>query len=100
MKNGLRFNLEIEEIKDQEKFDSNNKLIDELTQLVKIYNSHIEIGFSEDNCLICLGEIIRETKTECKAIYNDFKKNYKQIIKKYYGKVNIVERMVLKFTKI
>ena len=97
---GIRFQLEIEEITDVEKFNNNANLIKELTSFLKLYESHIEIGFSEDNCLICVGEILRNTVREYKYLYREFKKQYKQIIEKYYGKVNLDEVMTLEFTRI
>lgn len=97
---GIRFQLEIEEITDNEKFDNNENLIKELTSFLKLYESHIEIGFSEDNCLICVGEILRNTIGECKYLYREFKKQYKHIIEKYFGKVNLNEVMTMEFTRV
>lgn len=97
---GIKFQLEIEEITDVEKFDNNTNLIKELTSFLKLYESHIEIGFSEDNCLICVGEILRNTKRECEYLLREFKKQYKQIIEKYYGKVNLKEVLTMYFTRI
>lgn len=97
---GIRYQLEIEEITDVEKFNNNENLIKELRLFLKSYDSHIEIGFSEDNCLICVGEILRNTNKECTYLYREFKKHYKHIIEKYYGKVNLNEVMTMGFTRI
>lgn len=97
---GIEFTIEIEEITDYEKFNSNEKLIEELQKLVNSVKYGCQIGFTDDDLLRCTGTIINETKKECEAEYTIFKGNYKRILEKYYDKVKPIDRMKLYFTKI
>ncbi len=100
-KKGFDFNLEIENVKDDEKFN-NDKMIKEIQELVDNTLFPIkEIGFYENTGNFAVeGQICRETKKEAEAEYTIFKEKLLRILKKYYQKIKAIDRMKLYFTKI
>jgi len=98
-KKGFDFNLEIENVKDDEKF--NNKImIKEIQELVDTTPFLIkDVGFYENNGNLAVeGQVCRETKKEAEAEYTIFKEKLLQILKKYYQKIKAIDRMKLYFT--
>lgn len=92
-KKGIKFTNEVKEITDYEEFNNNNQLINELKGLVDSVDYGVAIGFSDDNVLMCEGKIISYTKKECEAEYTIFKEKYSRILKKYYGKIKVIDTM-------
>lgn len=100
-KKGFDFNLEIENVKDDEKF--NNKImIKEIQELVDNTPFPIkEVGFYENSGNFAIeGQVCRETKKEAEAEYTIFKEKLLRILKKYYKKIKAIDRMKLYFTTV
>lgn len=98
-KKGFDFNLEIENVRDDEKFN-NKTMIKEIQELVDNTPFPIkEVGFYENNGNFAVeGQVCRETKKECEAEYTIFKEKLLRILKKYYTKIKAIDRMKLYFT--
>jgi len=101
-KKGFDFRLEIENVKDDDEFNNNTALIEEIKELFAQTPFPLDgAGFCEgtDN-LIVSGQIVRETKKEAEAEYTIFKEKILRIIKKYYKKIKGIDRMKLYFTTL
>ena len=100
-KKGFDFNLEIENVKDEERFNNDN-MIKEIQELVDNTPFPIKaIGFYENSGNL-EGQVCRETKKEAEAEYTIFKEKLLRILKKYYTDIKIkgIDRMKLYFTTI
>lgn len=100
-KKGFDFDLEIENVKDDENF--NNKImIKEIQELIDTTPFPIkDVGFYENSGNLAVeGQVCRETKKEAEAEYAIFKEKLMRILKKYYTKVKTIDRMKLYFTTI
>ena len=99
-KKGFDFTLEIENVKDEVKFN-NEIMIKEIQELVDTTPFPIKaIGFYENGNLGIEGQVCRETKKEVEAEYTLFKEKLLRILKKYYQKIKAIDRMKLYFTTI
>ena len=97
---GFDFKLEIENVKDDEKFN-NEIMIKEIQKLVDTTPFPIKaVGFYESGNLGVEGQICRQTKNEAEAEYTIFKEKLLRILKKYYKKIKAIDRMKLYFTTI
>lgn len=98
-KKGFNFNLEIENVKDDEKFN-NEVMIKEIQELVGNTPFPIKaIGFYENSGnLVIEGQVCRETKKEAEAEYTIFEEKLLRILKNYYKKIKPIDRMKLYFT--
>lgn len=102
-KKGFDFDLEIENVKDEERFNNDN-MIKEIQELIDTTPFPIKnVGFYENNGNLAVeGQVCRETKKEAEAEYTIFKGKLLRILKKYYTDVKIkgIDRMKLYFTTI
>lgn len=100
-KKGFDFNLEIENVKDDEQFN-NEVMIKEIQELVDITPFPINaVGFYENSGNLAVeGQVCRETKKEAEAEYTIFKEKLLRILRKYYKKIKAIDRMKLYFTTI
>ena len=100
-KKGFDFILEIENVKDDEKFN-NEIMIKEIQELIYTTPFPIKaVGFYEDSENLAVeGQVCRETKKEAEAEYTIFKEKLLRILKKYYQKIKAIDRMKLYFTTI
>lgn len=100
-KKGFDFNLEIENVKDNEEFN-NKTMIDEIQKLVDTTPFPIkQIGFYENSGNLAIeGQVVRLTKKEAEAEYTIFKEKLMRILKKYYTKIKAIDRMKLYFTTL
>lgn len=98
-KKGFDFNLEIENVKDDEDFN-NEVMIKEIQELVDTTSFLIKaVGFYENSGNLAVeGQVCRETKKECEAEYTIFKEKLLRILKRYYTKIKAIDRMKLYFT--
>lgn len=98
-KKGFDFNLEIENVKDDEKFN-NEVMIKEIQELVDTTPFLIKaVGFYENSGNLAVeGQVCRETKKEAEAEYTIFKEKLLRILRKYYQKIKAIDRMKLYFT--
>mgnify|MGYP000009564128 FL=1 len=98
-KKGFDFNLEIENVKDDEKFN-NEVIIKEIQKLVDTTPFPIKaVGFYENSGNLAVeGQVCRDTKKEAEAEYTIFKEKLLRILKKYYQKIKAIDRMKLYFT--
>lgn len=100
-KKGFEFDLEIENVKEDEKFN-NETMIKEIQELIDTTTFLInDVGFYEDSGNFAIeGKIIRETKKEAEAEYTIFKSKLLRILKKYYDNIKAIDRMKMYFTTI
>lgn len=102
-KKGFDFYLEIENVKDEERFNNDN-MIKEIQELIDTTPFPIKnVGFYENSGNLAVeGQVCRETKKEAEAEYTIFKEKLLRILKKYYTDVKIkgIDRMKLYFTTI
>lgn len=100
-KKGFDFNLEIENVKDDEDFN-NEAMINEIQKLVNDTPFSIKaVGFYENNGNLAVeGQVCRETKKEAEAEYTIFKEKLLRILKRYYTKIKAIDRMKLYFTTL
>lgn len=98
-KKGFDFHLEIENVKDDEKFN-NEVMIKEIQELVDTTQFPINaVGFYENSGNLAVeGQVCRETKKEAEAEYTIFKEKLLRILKRYYKKIKAIDRMKLYFT--
>lgn len=97
---GFDFNLEIENVKEDEKFN-NQEMISEIQELIDTTPFPIKaIGFYESTGNLAIeGQVARQTKKEAEAEYTIFKSKLLRILRKYYkGKIKDIDRMKLYFT--
>lgn len=86
-KKGFDFNLEIENVKDDEKFN-NEVMIKEIQKLVDTTPFPIKaVGFYENSGNLAVeGQVCRDTKKEAEAEYTIFKRkvvtNFKKVLSK------------------
>ena len=101
-KKGFDFRLEIEGVKDDDKFSKNTELLKEIKELFKITPFPLDgAGFDNDGeFLIVSGQVCRVTKKEAEAEYTIFKERLLRILKKYYKKIKGIDRMKLYFTTL
>lgn len=100
-KKGIEFTVRCDEITDFEKFNSNEKLIEDLKDLISKYDFPISIGFSDDDKLLTKGKFLNDTKKECHAMFTLYKGQFKKIIEKYYNiKIKLVDECVIDFYTI
>ncbi len=101
-KKGFDFNLEIENVKDDEKFNNNEVMIKEIQDLVDNTPFPIKaVGFYENSGnLEVEGQVCRFTNKEAEAEYTIFKEKLLRILKKYYTKIKAIDRMKLYFTTL
>lgn len=98
---GFDFKLEIENVKDDEKFN-NDKMIKEIQNLIDTTPFPInDVGFYEDNGNFAIdGQVVRYTKKEAQAEYTIFKEKLLRILKNYYKNIKAIDRMILNFTTL
>lgn len=98
---GFDFNLEIENVKDDEKFN-NETMIKEIQELVDTTPFPITVvGFYENSGNLAVeGQVCRETKKEAEAEYTIFKEKLMRILRNYYQKIKAIDRMKMYFTTI
>ena len=98
---GFDFNLEIENVKDDEKFN-NETMIKEIQELVDTTPFPITVvGFYENSGNLAVeGQVCRETKKEAEAEYTIFKEKLMRILRNYYKKIKAIDRMKMYFTTI
>lgn len=94
----LRFATEFDTITDDEQFFNNKSCVSELQKLIE--GTNYEIGFCEDNTLVCNGVIFGNTNKECDAEHTIFKARLKEILEKYYGKLKPVDVAKIYSTRI
>lgn len=96
---GFDFRLEIENVKDDEKFN-NEVMIKEIQELVDATPFPIKaVGFYENSGNLTVeGQVCRETKKEAEAEYTIFKEKLLRILKRYYTKIKAIDRMKMYFT--
>ena len=100
-KKGFDFNLEIENVKDDEKFN-NEVMIKEIQDLIDTTPFPIKaVGFYENSGNLAVeGQVCRFTKKEAEAEYTIFKEKLLRVFKKYYKKVKIKDIFIMYFTII
>ena len=100
-KKGFDFDLEIENVKEDENFKNQN-FINEIQNLINTTPFPIkEVGFLEKTGNLAItGQVCRETKKEAEAEYTIFKEKLLRILRKYYKKIKGIDRMKLYFTTI
>ena len=100
-KKGFDFDLEVENVKDDEKFN-NEVMIKEIQELVDNTPFPIKaVGFYENSGnFVVEGQVCRFTKKEAEAEYTIFKEKLLRILKKYYKKIKGIDRMKLYFTTL
>ena len=98
---GFDFNLEIENVKDDEKFN-NETMIKEIQELVDTTPFPITaVGFYKNGGNLAVeGQVCRETKKEAEAEYTIFKEKLMQILRNHYQKIKAIDRMKMYFTTI
>ena len=98
-KQGTDFELEIENVKADEKFN-NKTMIKEIQDLVDTTPFPIKnVGFYENSENLAIeGQVCRETKKEAEAEYTIFKEKLLRILKRYYTKIKAIDRMKMYFT--
>lgn len=97
MKKGLEFDLEIENIKDDKKFNDENfiKNLQEFVNKFKIIN---ELGFLERTGNLCInGQIIGFNKKELRAEYTLFKRDLRDFLSIYYKNFKFIDLMLIDF---
>lgn len=100
-KKGFDFHLEVENVKEDEKFN-NEKMIKEIQEIIDTTPFPITgIGFYEKSGNLAIeGQVARNTKKEAEAEYIIFKGKLLEVLKKYYTKIKAIDRMKLYFTTI
>ena len=100
-KKGFDFELEIENVKEDEKFN-NEKMIKEIQEIIDVTPFPIKnIGFYENSGNFAIeGQVVRNTKKECEAEYTIFKGKLMEVLKRYYTKIKAIDRIKLYFTTI
>ena len=98
---GFNFNLEVENVKDDEKFN-NEVMIKEIQELIDSTPFPIKaVGFYKNSGnLVVEGQVCRETKKEAEAEYTIFKEKLIRILRNYYQKIKAIDRMKMYFTTI
>ncbi len=100
-KKGFDFDLEIENVKDEERFNNDN-MIKEIQELIDTTPFSInDVGFYKNTGNLAVqGQVYRETKKEAEAEYTIFKEKILRILKKYYTDVKIkaIDRMKMYFS--
>ena len=99
---GFNFRLEIEGVKDNDDFNNNIELLNEIKELFKLTPFPLDgAGFDDGGeFLIVSGQVCRYTKKEAEAEYTIFKEKLIRIIKKHYKKIKAIDKMKLYFTTI
>ncbi len=100
-KKGFDFQLEVENVKEDEKFN-NEKMIKEIQEIIDTTPFPIKnIGFYEKSGNFAIeGQVVRNTKKEAEAEYTIFKGKLLEILKRYYEKAKAIDRMKMYFTTI
>ena len=98
---GFNFNLEVENVKDDEKFN-NEVMIKEIQELIDSTPFPIKaVGFYENSGNLAVeGQVCRETKKEAEVEYTIFKEKLIRILRNYYQKIKAIDRMKMYFTTI
>lgn len=101
-KKGFDFRLEVENVKDDEEFNNNKTLMEEIKDLFANTPFPLDgAGFCENReYLIISGQVCRESKKEAQAEYTIFKEKLLRIFKKYYKKIKLNDVLVAYFTTI
>lgn len=102
MKKGFDFRLRVENVKDNDEFNNNAELLNEVKELFKITPFPLDgAGFCEnEEFLIISGQVCRDSKKEAQAEYTIFKEKLLRIFKKYYKKVKLTDVMLMFFTTL
>ena len=101
-KKGFDFRLRVENVKDDNEFNNNKDLINEIKELFKITPFPLDgAGFCEnEEYLIISGQVVRQTKKEAQAEYTIFKERLLRIFKQYYKKIKLIDVALMFFTTI
>lgn len=99
-KKGFNFRLEIENVKDDDEFNNNKVLIEEIKELFGITPFPlVGAGFCENReFLVISGQVCRDSKKEAQAEYTIFKEKLLRIFKKYYKKIKLNDICLMYFT--
>ena len=99
-KYGFDFDLELENVKDdssltQEIGNEIQKVINETPFPIK------NVGvYEKSNNLVIQGQVCKFTKKEAEAEYTIFKEKLHRVLKQYYKKVKLIDRMKLYFKAV
>ena len=101
-KKGFDFRLEIENIKDDDGFNNNTELLNEIKNIFVETQFPIDgAGFYENReFLIISGQVCRLSKKEAQAEYTIFKEKLLRTFKKYYKKVKLNDIFIAYFTTL
>lgn len=101
-KKGFDFKLEIENVKDDDEFNNNKVLIEEIKELFRITPFPLDgAGFCENReFLVISGQVCRDSKKEAQAEYTIFKEKLLRIFKKYYKKIKLNDIFLMYFTTL
>ena len=89
---GFDFKCEIENVRDDEEFNNNSELKNELKELLfKETPFYIDAAafWTNRDFLIINGQVVRESRKEAQAEYTIFKEKLLRLFKKYYKKVKL-----------
>ena len=101
-KKGFDFKLEIENVKDDDEFNNNKVLIEEIKELFRITPFPLDgAGFCKNReFLVITGQVCRDSKKEAQAEYTIFKEKLLRIFKKYYKKIKLNDIFLMHFTTL
>ena len=101
-KKGFNFRLEVENVKDDDEFNNNTELLNEIKELFTITPFPLDgAGFYENReFLVISGQVCRDSKKEAQAEYTIFKERLLRIFKKYYKKIKLNDIFVAYFTTL
>lgn len=101
-KKGFDFRLEVENVKDNEEFNNNTELINEIKKIFKETPFPLDgAGFCENReFLIISGQVCRDSKKEAQAEYIIFKEKLLRIFKRFYKKVRLIDIFIAYFTTL